>query len=139
MAHPSKPGAVLYAKDVAPVCRFYSEVAGLELIHAEDDHVVLESQAFQLVILAVPPDIAATFDVATPPVRRTDTPIKLVFPVASIGAARAAAMLLGGELNPAERVWEYQGCKVCDGHDPEGNVVQFRERIDVAGSTHAPT
>jgi hypothetical protein len=22
----------------------------------------------------------------------------------------------------------YQGCRVCDGHDPEGNVVQFRQR-----------
>jgi hypothetical protein len=24
-------------------------------------------------------------------------------------------------------VWEFQGSRVCDGQDPEGNVVQFRE------------
>ncbi len=128
MSHPSKSGAVLYAKNVARVCTFYQEVAGLEMIRAEDDHVVLESPVFQLVILAVPAAIAATFEVATPPIPRTETPIKLFFPVVSIDEARRAAARLGGGLNPADRVWVYQGFNICDGYDPEGNVVQFRER-----------
>jgi hypothetical protein len=35
---------------------------------------------------------------------------------------------LGGQVDPAEREWNDQGCLVCDGHDPEGNVVQFRQK-----------
>lgn len=106
---------------------FYSDVAGLALTHEERDHVVLESATFQLVIHAIPAEVAAAITISTPPERRTETPIKLTFPVISIDAARAVAGRLGGELDPPERVWEYQGCRVCDGHDPEGNVVQFRE------------
>jgi predicted enzyme related to lactoylglutathione lyase len=121
-------GAVVYAKDLARVSAFYAGVLGFHVAHSEADHVVLESPAFQLVIVAIPEHIAESIDVAEPPVPRTDTPIKLVFPVASIEAARAAAASRGGQLNPPEREWQFQGFRVCDGHDPEGNVVQFRER-----------
>jgi len=96
--------------------------------HTEADHVVLESPALQLVIVAIPAAIAAAIEIAEPPLRRTDTPIKLAFSVASLDAARKAAPLFGGELNPVEREWVYQHHRVCDGHDPEGNVVQFRVR-----------
>lgn len=129
MSQTANAGAVLYAKNLARVSRFYAQCCGLELVHSEEDHVVLESPAFQLVILAIPKAIADSISIATPPVRRENTPIKLVFPVASIDAVRRLAADLGGELNPPEREWSYQGSKVCDGHDPEGNVVQFRERM----------
>lgn len=122
----SKPGAVLYAKDVSKVSRFYAEVAALTIIHSEADHVILESAWFQLVVVAVPAKLAAAIQIATPPVRREATPIKLVLPVSSIAAVRLAAAHAGGELNPVEREWEFLGYRVCDGHDPEGNVVQFR-------------
>ena len=128
MTHPSKAAAVLYAKDIARVGAFYAEVMSLTVAHAEEDHMVLESATFQLAIVAIPARIAATIEIATPPVRRSETPIKLVFPVASIDTARVAAARRGGELNPAEREWQYQGSRVCDGHDPEGNVMQCRER-----------
>ena len=97
------------------------------MVHAEADHFVLESRALQLVVVAIPERIAASIELAVPPIRRFDTPIKLVFTVADLGAARAAAKSLGGELNPPDNEWQFQGFRVCDGHDPEGNVVQFRE------------
>jgi len=122
-----KPGAVLYAKSVARVSAFYVEAAALELVHSEEDHVVLESPLFQLVIVAIPERLAASIEVASPPIRRENTPIKLVFPIQSIQVVRAKAASLGGELNTIEREWRFQGSRVCDGHDPEGNVVQFRE------------
>ena len=34
----------------------------------------------------------------------------------------------GGYLKPAEAAWHYRGCAVLDGWDPEGNVVQFKQR-----------
>jgi predicted enzyme related to lactoylglutathione lyase len=122
-----KAGAVLYAKDVASVQAFYRHVAGLTVTHTESDHVVLESPSFQLVVLQIPEAIAASIQVERPAKRRTETPIKLVFPVESIAQARTAALAHGGELNPPEREWTFRGCRVCDGQDPEGNVVQLRQ------------
>jgi hypothetical protein len=31
--------------------------------------------------------------------------------------------------NAVEREWEFEGAKVCDGHDPEGNVFQIRQAV----------
>ncbi|HMB56785.1 MAG TPA: VOC family protein [Arenimonas sp.] len=128
MSQHAAVGAVVYAKNVARLSAFYSRICDLQLTHSETDHVVLASPAFQLVILAIPAGIAESITLTSPPTRREDTPIKLVFHVESIDAVRKLAADLGGELNPREREWFFQGGRVCDGHDPEGNVVQFREK-----------
>ena len=120
-------GAVVYAKNAPALAAFYAAVAGLSQVHAEPDHVVLEASGFQLVVLAVPAHIAASIHISSPPRRRENTPIKLVFAVGSLAASRATAQRLGGELNAAEREWEFQGARVCDGFDPEGNVFQVRQ------------
>lgn len=122
-----RAGAVVYAKDIERVGSFYLGCCGLKLAHAEDDHWLLESPALELVIVAIPASIAATISIATPPVRRQDTPIKLIFRVESLAAVRKLAPTFGGELNQPDQEWRFQGTTVCDGHDPEGNVVQFRE------------
>ena len=129
MSSHAKAAAVVYAKDIARVSAFYKSTAGLEAVRSEADHVVLESPAFELFVVAIPEHIAASIELADPPLRRTETPIKLIFTVASIGAARTAARTHGGELNPPEREWQLQGFRICDGHDPEGNIVQFRECV----------
>jgi catechol 2,3-dioxygenase-like lactoylglutathione lyase family enzyme len=127
-AYESRAMAVLYAKNLATVQAFYQGVLTLEVEHTQRDHVILASRALQLVIFKVPEPIASTIEIADPPRRRSETPIKLVFEVANIAASRESARSLGGELYPAEREWTYQGYRVCDGQDPEGNVVQFRQR-----------
>lgn len=123
----TKAAAVLYAKNLAKISEFYTQVCTLPVVQSASDYVVLESADYQLVILSIPVTIAAAITVATPPVRREGTPIKLVFFVENLGATRKLAADLGGQLNPAEREWSFQDWTVCDGHDPEGNVVQFRE------------
>jgi len=128
MSNRPKAGAVVYAKNLSRVSEFYAGVLDFKVSHIEADHVVLESSDFQLVVHSIPQAIASQIDIATPPVRRTETPIKLVFFVPSIVASRAAAAKLGGELNPPEREWRFDQCTVCDGHDPEGNVLQLREQ-----------
>lgn len=126
---PPKPGAVLYAKDIQRMAKFYEGVALLTVTHAERDHVVLESDAIQLVIHGIPKAIADSITIAEPPVVREDTPIKLVFPVPSLADARARAAALGGHLNPSQKEWQAHGFRACDGHDPEGNVVQLRQDV----------
>jgi predicted enzyme related to lactoylglutathione lyase len=126
---PAATGAVLYAKGLARVSAFYAELTGMPVTHSEPDFVVLGSALFQLTVVAIPAHIAKDIHIATPPVRREDTPIKLSFTVPSLARAREQAARHGGELNPAEREWPYQQHRVCDGHDPEGNVFQLRERL----------
>jgi predicted enzyme related to lactoylglutathione lyase len=128
MATTFHAGAVLYAKNLALVKEFYQAVLGLNVEHEENDHVVLASPAFQLVVLKVPRHIASSIEIESPPRRRTEAPIKLVFEIPNIAAARSTAPLHGGELFPPVREWNFQGYRVCDGQDPEGNVVQFRQR-----------
>ena len=127
MPFQSKPGAVLYAKDLARVQASYREVVGLELSRVESDHVVLGSPVFQLVALAIPAAIASSIEIESPPRRRTETPIKLFFPGKSPAEGRAVAALHGGALDPPAQEWKFQGCRVCDEQDPEGNVVQLRQ------------
>ena len=126
MAHPFSAGAIVHAKDIVRLSRFYAAVTGLEIVHQVDDHVMLESETHELVIVAIPAATAARIVIASPPVRRENTAFKLAFAVEDLAAARAAAQANGGELNPPEKEWDFQGLRVCDGCDPEGNVIQLR-------------
>jgi predicted enzyme related to lactoylglutathione lyase len=119
-------GAIVYAKDVDRLARFYAEVAGLELAHRAPDHAVLESDSFELVVVAIPEPTASRIAIATPPARRENTAIKLVFHVERLDDARAAALAAGGAIDPPGREWSFQGLRACDGIDPEGNVIQLR-------------
>ena len=129
MANPFTAGAIVYAKDVARLARFYAAVADLEIVHEVADHSVLESETHELVIVAIPAATAARIVIATPPVRRENTAFKLSFAVPSLAEARVAASAAGGELNPPEKEWDFQGMRVCDGCDPEGNMIQLREAL----------
>ncbi len=127
MPYGSKAGAVIYAKDLERVSKFYQVILGPKEVQIEADHMIFETPMFQLVILSIPEIISKGIEITDPPIRRTETPIKLVFFVPSINNVRQAVMKLGGELDPPENEWQFQGHSVCDGHDPEGNVIQFRE------------
>ena len=118
---------MLYAKDVDRVAAFYSAVLGFEMAGRDEEHVLLESRLFQLVILRIPSHIASTIQIAVPPVRRANSAVKLVFFVPSIAEVRASARAQGGVLNGSDNEWLFNAWKVCDGLDPEGNVIQVRE------------
>ncbi len=127
MANPFTAGAIVHAKDIQRLARFYAAVADLEIVHEVADHVVLESETYELVIVAIPAATAARIVISTPPVRRENTAFKLSFAVESLADARVAAKDAGGELNAPEKEWDFQGLRVCDGCDPEGNLIQVRE------------
>lgn len=122
-------GAVLYAKDMQRLAAFYSAVAGLIEVQREHDFAVLENGATQLTIVAVPERIAAKIEIQVPPRRREETPIKLSFAVPRLDATRETVAKFGGALDPPGREWRFCGRRVCDGHDPEGNVFQLREPL----------
>jgi predicted enzyme related to lactoylglutathione lyase len=122
-----KAAAVLYAKNLARLAAFYGQVARLSFVRSGLEHVVLECESFQMSVIQIPKHFADSIELQEPPVRRENTAIKLVFFVESIADVRAVASDLGGGLNPVEREWIFDGNRVCDGHDPEGNVFQLRQ------------
>lgn len=133
MAQPFNAGVIVYAKDIHRLARFYAAVADLEVMHEVDDHIVLESETVEVVIVAIPADIAARIVIKTPPDKREATAFKIAFAVSSLAEAREAAKANGGEIYPPGKEWSFQGLRVCDGFDPEGNVIQLRELPANAG------
>jgi len=129
MTHRGLIGAVLYAKDLQRLVEFYSAVACLDVQSVQKGFAILGRESSQLVIVRIPKRIADTIDISTPPERREDTPIKLVFSVEDIASVRNRATERGGAINTVEREWEFEGARVCDGHDPEGNIFQIRQAV----------
>ena len=129
MTHRGLIGAVLYAKDLNRLVDFYSTVAGLDIRSLQKGYAILGCEPAQFVIVQIPEQIAGSIDIATPPEPREDTPVKLVFSVEDIAAARNKVAERGGAMNAAGGEWEFAGAKVCDGHDPEGNVFQIRQSV----------
>jgi hypothetical protein len=97
MPYESRTGAVLFAKNLDRVV-----------------HVIADGGS-------------VACDVTAPPARRATAAFKPVFFVASISRLRGIAETHGGVLEPVDEEWSFNGVKVCDGLDPEGNVIQFRE------------
>lgn len=119
-------GAVIFAKDLKKISEFYKQVIGFEVSDVNEAFVKLQKGAFELVVLQIPKHVAARIEVGIPPLRRENTPIKLVFFVKSLGGMGEMVKELGGELNSRDKEWEFDNHIVCDGCDPEGNVFQLR-------------
>lgn len=122
-----KHGAVLFAKDLPRIAAFYRELLGMTQTVTESRLIVLESATYQLVIHGIPKAVADRVNITTPPERRENTALKLVFPVKSLADTRAAAPAWGGQVDKPSAQFSARGFTACDGFDPEGNVVQFRE------------
>ncbi len=122
-------GAVVYAKDLDRMVAFYEGVLALEVEPAGDGFALLRCGDTVVTIVQAPPHVAATFEVADPPERREENPVKLSFAVSSIDAVRRAATSFGGAIDPPDSEWTFGSVRVCDGHDPEGTVIQVREAV----------
>jgi len=127
MSTQPKAGAVLFAKDVARLAAFYAQVLAVVPKQAQAEKVVIEAEDFLLVIHAIPQASAATVEITSPPVLRENVPVKLFLPVRSLTHARLSTQQLGGGMKAVDAEWSGPDFRACDGFDPEGNVVQFRE------------
>src|SRR5262245_65556905 len=113
--------AMIFAKDLERMTRFYRDGLGLRVVQQTlaSDWVELDAGDTTLALHAIPADIAATIEITTPPRRRSNTPMKLVFEVDDLDAARAGLVAYGAVMD------EPRGWSACDGVDPEGNVFQL--------------
>jgi predicted enzyme related to lactoylglutathione lyase len=120
--------AAVYAHDAARLAAFYEQALGLQRLEAGASFVLLGAAGLELAVVQVPPAVAATFSIDTPPQLREDTPLKLSLRVADIEALRTAITAQGGGLKPPEAAWSWRGARHLDGWDAEGNVFQLRQR-----------
>jgi predicted enzyme related to lactoylglutathione lyase len=116
------PSVVIFVANVENLTTFYRELAAMKMIGGDGQHSVLEVAGLQVVIHAL------RGEPRDGPIKvRTDTHIKVCLPVESIAGARARAAALGGRIKPPSAEWEAREFRACDGHDPEGNVLQVRQ------------
>lgn len=122
-------GMVIFAKDLKRLTAFYQQVLNLKVIESEKSHIVLNGNGLELVIHAIPARVAAGIDITEPPTLRAASAIKPAFYVDDLAEVETAVAATGGTLKPLDGAWEIRGAIVLDGSDPEGNVVQFKQRL----------
>lgn len=119
--------AVVYCLDERRVGAFYAGLGSLALVHESDDVATYVGAHVRISFVRVPEHVAAAYPLADPVERRSENPVKLVLPVASLAAARAAAPALGGSVDPAGAEWDWDDGRQVDAVDPEGNVLGLVE------------
>lgn len=126
MSGPAQSGLFIYANDVDKLARFYGSVLGMTPLSASRDLVVMQSPGIQIVFCAIPPQVAKSIEAESPPKLRDDAAFKFFFTIPSIDRAQDAAVEHGGHILPDR--WQGPGFVACNACDPEGNIVQLRER-----------
>lgn len=124
----SNHGMVIFAKDIKRVSTFYQQVLKLKITGNEKSHIVLTGSGLEIVIHAISAKVASGIKLSDPPELRSNTAIKPAFFVDDLEAIKVAVKATGGTLKALNDAWEIRGAKVLDGSDPEGNIVQFKQR-----------
>ena len=122
-------GLVVFAKSVKKLSAFYVRTLGLEVLESARSHQLLCGNGYEVVVHAIPTKIAREITIAKPPVLREDSAMKPSFVVPDLQALRLAVVATGGWLKPEELAWTIRGHKVLDGCDPEGNILQFKQKL----------
>jgi catechol 2,3-dioxygenase-like lactoylglutathione lyase family enzyme len=120
--------AIIYVQDLSRMRAFYVGCFDFVPVEQNQDYVVLESDSWELTLVAVPDAVALQNPLADPPTRRANVPVKLGFSVPNIEAMHPALERLGGTTDDLSTAWEFRGTRRCDAVDPEGNVIQLIER-----------
>jgi predicted enzyme related to lactoylglutathione lyase len=126
-AAPIRQGLVVFAKNKDRVSAFYQHTLQLAVVENERSHDLLQGPGVEVVVHAIPAGMAKKIQIAQPPQPREDTPFKPTFYVPDLDAVRVAVQATGGWLKAADKAWHFRGATVLDGHDPEGNIVQFKQ------------
>jgi len=121
-------GMVLFAKNKKRVSAFYQKALKLKAVESEVSHDLLRGGGYEIVVHAIPWEIAVGIEIARPPHPREHAAIKPTFVVKSLDNVRKAARRTGGSLKPVSEAWSYRGYTLLDGMDPEGNQLQFKQR-----------
>ena len=129
MPQAGQTGLVVFAKSVKKLSAFYIRTLGLEVLESARSHQLLRGSGYEVVVHAIPAKYAREIQITKPPVLREDSAMKPSFVVPDLAALRLAVVATGGWLKPEEMAWTIRGHKVLDGCDPEGNILQFKQKL----------
>jgi len=121
-------GLVIFVKNKKRVSAFYQSTLNLQVAESDTGHDLLRGHGYEVVVHSIPRKYATRIQIAKPPAPREMACFKPTFVVPDLEVVRLAAEKAGGYLKPAEGAWHFRGCTVLDGWDPEGNIVQFKQR-----------
>jgi len=118
---------VIFAVKVKALASFYEAVLGLSPTPKPDDNkkdIRLGGKGIELLIHSIPPRIAKTIVIKSPPAPRDIAAMKPVFDVKSLSKAEEQVTLRGGVVTKV--TFTLDGLTRRDVLDPEGNVIQLR-------------
>jgi catechol 2,3-dioxygenase-like lactoylglutathione lyase family enzyme len=114
--------AMLFVKDLDRMTAFYRDVMGFEPVEETrlEDWVELRTGGAGLSLHAIPPHLAQSIEIPSPPRPRETQACKLIFGVEDLAAEQRRLSERGVVL--LDRPWG--GWEAVD---PEGNVIGFRQ------------
>jgi|688.fasta_scaffold377684_2 predicted enzyme related to lactoylglutathione lyase len=118
---------VIFAVNVKVLASFYEAVLGLTPTPKPGDtkkDIRLGGKGIELLIHSIPPGIAKTIVIESPPVPRDIAAMKPVFDVKSLSKAEEQVTLRGGVVTKV--TFTVDGLTRRDVLDPEGNLIQLR-------------
>jgi len=118
---------VIFAVNVKALASFYEAVLGLSPTPKPSDNkkdIRLGGKGLELLIHSIPPRIAKTIVIKSPPVPRDIAAMKPVFDVKSLSKAEEQVTLRGGVVTRV--TFTLDGLTRRDVLDLEGNVIQLR-------------
>jgi predicted enzyme related to lactoylglutathione lyase len=125
MTSPARAGVLIYANDVERTSMFYEKVLNATVLHADQEHRVLQAEDTQLILHAIPAQYAESIVIPRPPAAREQQAIKPFFTVPDLDSAERMARESGGLVwGP---VWSGPGMRVRNVCDPEGNIIHLRQ------------
>ena len=117
---------ILFVKDFDRMVGFYRDVIGLAPQgDAADGWQDFDAGGCAFALHAIPEPIARDIVIEDPPKPREDVPAKVVFHAEDPGAVAAELREAGVQMG---EVRVFEDLAMCDGTDPEGNVIQFSNR-----------
>ena len=120
--------SMLYVRDLARMRDFYGNILQIRPVSAKwaDAWALFEAGGTSFALHAIPGALAAQMDHSHPPAARESSPVKLIFAVDDLPAARARLEAMG--VVTLQRSWQ-DPAESCDCIDPEGNIFQIAARI----------
>ena len=108
---------------------FTARRLALSVVEETPDFLLFGDGTVEIVVIRLRDSLSSRIPLSTPPALRENVAVKCSFEVADLAQASAAATAAGGGTKPLASAWLWRGERHLDGHDPEGNVVQFRQRV----------
>ena len=124
---PFQAGIFIYAKNPEELSEFYQAVLGMTIAARNDQMCVLQSPDFQIIVHAMPPQVAAEVTITRPPQVRDHAAVKFFYTVQRLANAEVEAHSRGGEVFPEQ--WQGPGFIVRNACDSEGNIFQIRQKV----------